>query len=241
MEVIMKTLIVHLLLLCAVIYSAPLKLAAEDYPPYEYLEGGVAKGMDVEIINTIVKKANIPTEIIFLPWSRCLVAINEYNESGIFSILKTPEREKQYNYSSLPLYSTKVRIYANNKFTKTITKTYELEGMNVGAGRGNLYGDAFDKNPKIEKDLATDGNMLINKLIAGRYDLIIAAEEVGSYYIKKFPMANLRMLPVEVSSASYYIAFNKNSLNYFKFDDTMKELEKSGELKKIRDKYKTAP
>jgi len=237
----MKKIIALILAISAILTAEVIKMATEEYPPYEYTENGVTKGMDVDIINAVSKHAGLTNQITFLPWSRCLLFVEEYKESAIFSILKTPEREKLYQYSTIPLYSTKVRIYATPRFTKNVNTAGDLEGLNVGAVRGNLYGDSFDKNARIEKDLATDGNMLMNKLVAGRYDLIIAAEEVGSYYIKKYPQSNLRMMPVEISSASYYIAFAKTSKLFSKFNESMKILEKNGELKKIRTRYKSKP
>ena len=38
----------------------PFKIAIEDYPPFEFVEAGKAKGIDVEVIRRIMERLDVP-------------------------------------------------------------------------------------------------------------------------------------------------------------------------------------
>jgi len=237
----MKTYLVAILLLlsqiCLNAESKKYRFLTESYPPYEYVDpaDGVQKGMDIEIIELVCKKAGIKYEILFLPFARALEDMKYKKADCIFSLLKKPEREEYLYYSSIPLYVGTNRLFAIKDYYGDIKTYNDLNGKKVGVVRGNSYGKKFDENAKIERDPSTDQKMLFNKLVAGRSDIVITTEEVGFYYIKRLK-GKVRPLTLVTSKEDYYIAFSNKELRDL-FNTAFVELENSGEIKKIRLKY----
>lgn len=217
------------------------KLVTEPYPPFEYQEGGKAVGMDVDILNAAAAKAGIEISIEFLPWNRALEMAKNGEADAIFSMLKNAEREGFLSFPSTPLYVGKTVLFTMNSFTEQVNGLGDLKGKTVGVVNGNSYGESFDKATGFTKDGVADQDTLIKKLLAGRNQLIVMAEEVGWYTIKQQGGKDVKVLPFVVSKDNYYVGISKKSANgkelTEKLTKALADLEKSGELTKIRKKY----
>lgn len=217
------------------------KLVTEPYPPFEYQEAGKAVGMDVEILNAAAAKAGIELSIEFLPWNRALDMAKSGEADAIFSMLKNAEREAFLSFPSVPLYVGKTVFFTMNSFNDPVNSFADLKGKTVGVVNGNSYGEAFDKATGFTKDGVADQDTLIKKLLAGRNQLIVMTEEVGWYTIKQQGGKDAKALPFAVSKDNYYIGISKKSANgkelTEKLSKALADLEKAGELAKIRKKY----
>jgi hypothetical protein len=71
----------------------------EDYPPFEYEEGGVAKGINVEVTTRIMDRLRIPFEISFYPFPRSWMLLTKGKIHAAPSISYNPEREQHLLYT----------------------------------------------------------------------------------------------------------------------------------------------
>jgi len=46
------------------------KIMTEEYPPFNYSDGGKLSGLAVEVMQAMVKKLGHPEDIEMLPWAR---------------------------------------------------------------------------------------------------------------------------------------------------------------------------
>lgn len=124
----MKKIILALCLFVSSIsaFAQTFRFVTEDYPPYVYSEGGQAKGLDVEIINAIKKKANIDVKIEFYPWNRALSMVQDGTADAIFSLFKNSEREAFLHYPATPLYNNKTMLFASNSFAGDVKSLSDL-------------------------------------------------------------------------------------------------------------------
>ncbi len=217
------------------------KLVTEDYPPFEYKENGKAMGMDIEILDAVKAKAGIDLSIEFLPWNRALDQVQKGTADGIFSMLKNAEREAFLQFPAQPLYTSRTVIFAHESFAGDIKSLDDLKGQTVGVVLGNSYGKSFDSATHFTKDGAADQDTMMKKFISGRSKLVITSEEVGQYQLKNLGGKG-RVLSLKVAKEQYYVGISKASANgkalFDKMAQAFAELEKSGELNKIRAKYK---
>lgn len=222
------------------------KFATCIYPPYEYQENGIDKGLDVEILQTIAKRRHIDIQIEFIPWNRAVLEAERGSVDAVFSLVKNEEREKYLLYPSVPLYINDAKLFSLPAFPVTINRLDDLKGLRVGLEAGNTYGQQFDEATFFIKDEAADQKVLIQKFLAGRTPLIITAEAVGNYILKENKINEYRIHPFIVTKEVCYVGISKKSpraQELFKILETeLKIMQRSGELDKIRQKHmKKAP
>lgn len=79
--------------------AGPLRIAAEEWPPYEYLEGGKPRGINVEVAGRIFKRLGIPFEYQFYPFSRALMLAEKGEIEAIASLSYQPDRESKFYFT----------------------------------------------------------------------------------------------------------------------------------------------
>ncbi len=252
-EIIMRKFI---LLFCVVIFLKYLSYSEEkelllvtcQWPPFEYTETGKDDdskqyGTDVEVINRVFENLNIKQKIVFLPWERCFSDIKNYKADGIFTLRKSPEREKICVYPKEVLsISENVFFYLKKSKKKYVFNNInDLKDLSIGITRGYAYGDEFMNSKLFKLDISKDDDLNFKKLLYDRIDLFICDKLVGLSLLKKADLTNeIDYLPNSLSKFDMYLAFSKeyeNSELIRRYDKALSELKNSGEYDKIIQKY----
>lgn len=75
----------------------PILIYTELWPPYQELDyNGNLSGIATTQIKSALNKAGVPYRIIQTPWARAMYTIENQKNTLIFSISRTPPREKKY-------------------------------------------------------------------------------------------------------------------------------------------------
>ncbi len=90
---------------------AEFRLLSEEFPPINFTEQGVPRGLAVEIVQEIQRREGSTTQIEFLPWARAFRDIKGPGETALFGMARTPEREKQFRWVG-PIVTFYSSIYA---------------------------------------------------------------------------------------------------------------------------------
>jgi polar amino acid transport system substrate-binding protein len=87
--------------ICAFLWSSmtyaeeTLKCASPENPPLMYRgEDGKAQGIAVDMVTKAMEGTKYKVEVEILPWDRALAMVQESTKDCVFTIYKTPEREK---------------------------------------------------------------------------------------------------------------------------------------------------
>jgi polar amino acid transport system substrate-binding protein len=100
------------LTLCSVVAAhAQLRLLSEEFPPITFTEQGQARGLAVEIVQEIQRRQGTKLGIEFMPWARAFREAKGAGEVALFSMARTPEREKQFKWVG-PIVTFYSSIYA---------------------------------------------------------------------------------------------------------------------------------
>ena len=234
---ILRCTLISLLLICANASARTLELVTLQYPPYEYEEDGELKGFVVDIIHAVFQRMDQPINITLLPWARALQMIEDGTADAIFTAYKTPERELFADYSNEILMPQVISLFVRQGSPITFNGDLaELKQYTFGAVRGVSYGRVFDEAVEqaiIEQpDLAATGEINMEKLIAGRFDILVSNKYGGLHILQKMGALNqVRELTPEVESLPSYIAFSKKqNLSDFRdrFDEVLVELKTDG-------------
>ncbi len=240
----MRRIILIVLLLMSVycLWSKNYKIVYEEYPPFEFKENGVMKGLDIEILSAVAKKGNFTIEFVEVPWARALVMAEKGDCDGIISLFKTEERSKFLSYPTEGLGFEANVIFASANFKGDIKVVNELKGLTIGTVTEYSYGKDFDEYKGYVKEESKDQETMFKKLANNRVNLIITNELVGFYMLKSMNITNARKLSYVADNQPLYIGISKKSPNsaelYTLINNGLNDLKKSGELEKIRKKYK---
>lgn len=192
-----------------------LLIATLEYPPFIYSDGNQVKGPIADKVINIFGKLGINVTIEILPIARGLLMVENGEADAYFSLKKTPERERNMLFTSVPLIQQPFVFFVNKNSEIRWNGNFEdIKNHKIGVVSKTSYGKIFDDSVKkgifsnIEESQSFELN--IKKLIAGRIDLVINSYDVGEHLIKKLGAENkVITLSPPIETINSYLAFTK--------------------------------
>ncbi len=78
-------------------FTQPLRIVTEKLPPLQFTQSdGVVTGAMVDVINLLLKRAKINSDIEVLPWARSYQIALERDNTLIFSLMRGESREDKF-------------------------------------------------------------------------------------------------------------------------------------------------
>lgn len=214
----------------------PTVLAYVDFPPYEYQENGLPKGILVEIVRIVFQRAGRPLELVHKPFKRAYEETRAGKIDGLFNFYKTPERLEHFDYSE-PLICNPLVLFVLQDSTLSFGGSLdELSGLNIGAMQGYTYGTEFDESPLFTIDRAGSHEVNFQKLLLGRIDSYLCDKLVGQYVLCAEGLSShITFLPEPVIVMEGHIGFAKGRHEDVlrKINSVIREMRTSGELDRI--------
>jgi polar amino acid transport system substrate-binding protein len=225
--------------------------ATGEYPPYVYVENGQLTGLDYEILVTAFNYMDIDYDIHLLSWSRGTYLLDTGQIFGVFPYTPTKERLKKYSFTSnffeqkerkSYIYTASEEIYHNLIHETQISsiKNYRLGGI-----YGYFYIEELNEKG-ISFDLSIDEEECLNKLVAGKVDLIILDELSGDYIIDQYSkLITTEFYKTNISinsliSGEYLMLNPLNSYSkefILRFNQAIIELTTDGTIPELLKKY----
>lgn len=173
-----------------------LRIVTTDYEPYSYRFHDKHLGYSIEIVNLVLAEMEIDTQPEFLPWARTYkTALNRPN-TLIFSIARTAEREKLFNWVAklLPMQSYLYKATARDDISVQSlgdAKKYVVAGIIEGAPSQWLESVGFQL-------FNTTGNYdsRVRMLLNNRVDILIADPLSLDTELKKFNVSRTSIAPI---------------------------------------------
>lgn len=102
--------------------TAPHKLefVTEDFPPFNYNNNGIVDGFSAELVRELLRREKLNAPITALPWPRAYKMAQSEVNVGIFSMVRSPEREKLFQWIG-PIGDLDSKIYVKRDSTLQIT------------------------------------------------------------------------------------------------------------------------
>ena len=205
------------------------------FPPYEYVDGEDYAGIDVEVAQAIADELGMELEIQDIDFNSIIPAIESGKaDVGIAGMTKTPEREKNVNFSES--YTTGIQSIIV-KEDSDIASPDDLEGVKIGVQEsttGHIYcEDDYGADNVIAY---TAGANAIEALKTGKVDAVV----IDNQPAKEFVKANegLKVLDTDYVEEEYAIAIAKDNEELLeKVNGVIKQMKEDGSLQAILDKY----
>jgi polar amino acid transport system substrate-binding protein len=239
-----------ILIICGIGYPSEgsaqttLIIATGELPPY--VSTNPEESVMTEILHEVSHEMGVRFDFRFMPWKRCMTAVEELEAWGAIPYVLTPEREKKFYFSEKLFNREGKFFYYNLKgTTKQIpyARLSDLKSYIIGGVRGYYYEQSL-LGAGLNVEFVTADEQNFWKLRAGKVDLIIADEVVGHYIIRKrFPLeaGNFFTLSKPLDVIADYLMTSKKYPDtqklLIKFNMALKKIKKIGVYQRILDKH----
>ena len=153
-----------------------LMLVTEEFEPFNYIEQGKLTGYSVEVARALVGRAGLAYSMSAYPWARAYRMAQQLPNVLIFSLARTPAREKQFQWIA-PLARRQVYLYQLSRRSDiTLRSLDDLPRYITSVNRDDIAHTqlaALGLAQKGRLDLTNNALSGMNKLLVGRVDLIV--------------------------------------------------------------------
>ena len=236
-----------MLLVIAVLISTttlanPLTLVTLQQPPVQYEEGGVAKGITVDIAREVFRRMQQPIDVQVMPFPRTLLLMQTGKAEGIFSIVKTAEREQFLAYPNEILLTQEAvmvvrkndTVRFNGDFSNLKDKVFAVLH---NATYGPAYQQAVNEGHLNRFETVESYQQSARMLMSGRIDVMIGPRLSLLYALKQVGHSqDYRVLEPAIQSVPTFLAFPasyRNSSLIRAFDDSLQAVKRDGTYERI--------
>ncbi|MGB2742693.1 MAG: transporter substrate-binding domain-containing protein [Cognaticolwellia sp.] len=163
--------------LCSYTQGNPLIFVAEELPPYHFINSdGHVSGALVEVVQAILDKAELPGKIEIQPFARVYKNTQTQQNTFMFSMLKTPNREAKFQWVGQTYKSTAVLVGLKNRQDIKLLSLESAKPYIVGTIRGYHSDNFLHENGFSEKEnlsLSVTSKHLWAMLFNQRIDLVL--------------------------------------------------------------------
>ena len=209
------------------------------FEPFEYLENNEVKGIDVDISQKIADKLSVELRVKNVSIDSLTFELkNDFCDFVCAGLSKTPEREKNLDFSESYFNASQMIVTKKDSFVKSAD---DLENKKVGVQLGTT-GDTFcTENKKIAKVVRFNKHVdAIQDLISGQIDAVVLDDFTADKLVS-LNKDKIHKIDQPLTAESYCIAVKKGNLELLKvINEVIGEIKANGELEKIIDKHYNA-
>ena len=148
---------------------------ANDNRLLQYYENGESKGPSFEILQAILKEAQLDAKIEFMPWARAFATASNNPNTLILSMIKTPEREDDFHWLIKVSNLTRVFISLTSKPENYVDNIQQAKNKLIAIVKGSAgYKELTSHGFSEQKNLyvVPEGKLEVTLLENGRVDLV---------------------------------------------------------------------
>lgn len=164
----------------------PLTVVTEELPPYNMVRNGKVTGMSTEVVEAVLRQADLPGTIKSMPWARAYDIGLHGDNVLIYSIARTAEREELFQWvgsiapSRLFLYSVASRpIHLQ---TLDEARHYQIGTVKDDVSEQYLVSKGFVVGQNLQSSNKYESNY--EKLKLGHVDLWVS-NEMNAHYLAR--------------------------------------------------------
>lgn len=230
--------------------------ATLEYPPYEYTENGVARGIAIDIIKeAALRTKTYDIEFDFLPWKRAVYTVKSGHNDVLFNAGKNEERQQWGKYVENVLILQEYVLFKKRSSSINVNSNFDnVKNHSIAVRLGYLYGsgnfrNAIDQNKFSGVTFSKSTQQSVDMLLSDRIDLFVGDYLPVMHYIKKNGLEDRidivknsidKTNDLIVLTWPTYIVFNKESVTDRYVDDfnnAMTEMKLDGFIDNVFKRY----
>lgn len=208
-----------------------------EFPPYEFYDGGDVVGIDVEIARAIAESMGKELQVEDMAFDSIIPALlSGKADIGAAGMTVTEDRKASVDFTDTYVKASQVIIVkADNT---EITGADSVEGKVIGVQLGTT-GDLYASDVTETVERYNKGFEAVQALSQGKIDAVIIDDQVAKALAAD--NADVKVLDEPFTEEEYAIAVKKGNTELVEqINAALAELEESGKLQEIVDKYITA-
>ncbi len=209
-----------------------------NYPPYEYLDQfGFPAGYNVELTKAIARVMGMEIKIRLDDWGRIRRALEKGEVDLLMGMAHTEERRSEVDFSS-PHAKVHQSIWVR-KGNLAIRSKADLVGKDVVVMKGSVMHDyMLEQEIVANLFLVTTLTDALTLLASGQHDCALVAKLPGEYLLSELNLNNIHPIARPLVAQNYGFAVKKGNLSLLaRFNEGLSLLKKSGDYRKIREKW----
>lgn len=237
-----------MLVMLSVIFVFGVKVSADTidivsdtaYAPFEFKDSDqVYKGIDVDIINEVAKRAGWDVNMTYPGFDAAVNAVQAGQADALMAgTTITKERKKVLTFSD-PYYDTKIVVYTPSD--AKISKYSQLKGKTVGVKNGTAAQTFLEKNKdKYGYSIKTfdTGDLMNNSLDSGAVDAAMDDQPVVQYAINQGKAYAINIAGESVGSFGFSVK-KGSKYEYLvpEFNKALAAMKKDGTYATIMNKW----
>mgnify|MGYP002382186232 CR=1 FL=1 len=164
-----------------------LSLLTEDYPPFNMPgdKPGEVAGIATEIVQQLMVRSGYTYKVRLYPWQRAISTAQAVPDNCVFSMSRTPERERLYSWVG-PLLQYDWVMFAReyDAWAATADTLEAFKEKRIGSYQGDaIVSWLQERGYKLDIAVRDDANP--RKLLAGRIDLWATGALAGQYILRQ--------------------------------------------------------
>lgn len=226
-------------LLNAPLAAQELRFVTEESFPFQYLEGKQLKGMAVDIVSEMARRAGIKAEHEMLSWNDAYRRATVNRHTCVYSTSRIENRENIFKWVG-PIVENKWAAFGKKGMKDKPDKLADLRYLRVGILDGdakvrylNDRGIAFALNP-VADDALNPPKLTIDRNEQGRIDVWITGYYAARHIAAKSKASDIEHLFTFFSSPNY-LACNPGVSNQHiqALDRALESMKQDGTVARI--------
>lgn len=246
------------LLMPAVSNAAAMRFVTEDFPPFTFLAGDAgpadasaeqAGGPLVEIVEAICARLDQECSVTVHPWRRALHLAEQGEVDGIFTVVRSPPRERAFHITRM-LVRSRYSVYARTGSTFIYSHPNDLAGRMIGvygpSGTSYVLAQRLASVHDVQVDLTANNRRLLRMLESGRFGdegLAVLNQDVAWHLIESAQLHGIREAG-EFATVSYGIGLSRKRVTaaqFQQFEAALDGLIEDGTVPAILRRYQLEP
>ncbi|MCP4320472.1 MAG: amino acid ABC transporter substrate-binding protein [Alteromonadales bacterium] len=217
-------------------------VATDEWPPFRIAtkENGF-EGFDIDLLRAISQITDLEFEVKRYPWARALKQLQHHKVDMMTGLAYTPERALYINYIAFPYFVCKPAFYIQRSLGKDIFTYDDLYQYKIGSVLNSAYFEPFDSDKKIRLHAVATEAQLLNMAERGRFDIFVGTDCQVDYELTKkelwSKLLKTSYQPDQNVKLYLGLAMQEDPSLLAKLGNALIELDKSGELDKIKKQY----
>ena len=221
----------------------------ESFAPFsmEIADSHKPGGAMVEVVQAVCQLIKASCSIEVYPWRRAYQMAERGDVDGIFSLVRTPEREKVF-FLSQDIIKSAHSLFAMSNSSLSYSQPGDLAGLTIGVYGPSAVSMAVEEIirpiPSAQVALELSNTAVLRKLAAGRYggsDKVVGAinRDVGLHLMQVQGISGIKYIG-DLKSVALAVGLSRKRLTevqFVQFNEALKLLIQSGKVKHILDKY----
>ncbi|MCQ4294487.1 transporter substrate-binding domain-containing protein [Pseudomonas stutzeri] len=226
-------------------HAEQLQFVTEDFPPFTYAQTStdddIVAGPFVEIVAAVCAKLQIDCPVQLLPWRRALALAEAGEAQGIFTVIRSPEREQAFHLTRM-LVTSRYGVYARTANRFVFHHPQDLAGRTVAvygpSGTSFVLGQHLTRVTDVQLILESDNRRLMRMLQAKRFGeqgVAVVNQDVAWHLIEHEQLTDIHEAG-ELQAVSYGIGLSREAVSvgeFQRFNEALEGLVGDGTVARI--------